>query len=1137
MYLRRVMFKKLIIGGVIVSLLSSTPVFAADPSKEVIKDTIIKFAKEVYEKTLTQATKAKEDIPSENSFNFAFGSVPIPSGVSVKPMEHLITDRYKYGIKIYVCSFGISETSCVNQPKNGNTSSSAKTSTSTTPSTSNKGSVNTQTQGQGNSQGSATNQPSSVNSNQVNNPSSVGITNDPGSVNIENTPSDGSTTPVVEEKPKLPSLFKSLTLKQNGNNLESSIVYAKKNSSTITLTLYKNKKKVSSIQGKGSKSLFIFKNIKSGEYVVTVTSKSSSNSKSSKIKFLELPDKPEEVKITGIDNIRVSWLGDMGNFYIYDENVAEVTGSDITFHFSDGDIVKKYIKKPNLSYTLEGYKKDDLRFINISYRTKVGNTEVTKVRNSYQVKDGVRVTQVSERSVKLSWAADETPVKSELLIEGSGLLKDKEIIVLDKEVREYLISDLSVGGRYKFTILNHYSDESLTKVLSNEFLLVKLPPQITNITLQPLDKSIMLKFLVSESDLSNIDYFIVEYKANDTLVTDSLMVKKSQYIDGILLSNLRNNVTYLVTIKSVNSIGSSSSSTYSSQGLTVPSKPLITEIKTTSSSMDVSWVYDGVNEVNSFLLEYKLTSQSSYTQIPLANNIYNYNITNLLPNSSYDVRVTGRNNNGYGLPSIVRTMVLKSNSNAITLSSPVIRDGEIQLNWSTPSAVLLDDYLKGFRVYYKLNEDSNWTVLNTSGNAESIVFTNLVSGRNYNFKVEANLDGSIGNLITMSNTVSGGFLTRPTDIRNLALTSTSNSISGTFLAPLNSGGGTLTYKIYYKKISDNTYTFWGSTSNLLFTISSLDLGVLYTLRVVASNGGYDSDGILGSKNTVATPEKVSSLAVLRNPLSPNQVTVSWSQPTNNGGEATSKYKVEFKLATDSIYTLLTDQLALNQIAVTSLSGGVTYDFRVTGYNSAGWGISDVIQGIPYGLPSTVNNFQGSSGINNIYLTWLAPSNLGGGSIQGYKLSYKLSSDTSFTVISGVINTLSYDLTGLQANTSYDFKIYAYNEVGNSSEVSLIKSTLPATAPSGVINLMLAPASNQIAVSWSAPNSNGSPITGYRVTVKDLSSPSNTATEIYNGSNLNALASSLTNGVSYEIEVFASNSVGESVGVKATATPN
>jgi hypothetical protein len=114
------------------------------------------------------------------------------------------------------------------------------------------------------------------------------------------------------------------------------------------------------------------------------------------------------------------------------------------------------------------------------------------------------------------------------------------------------------------------------------------------------------------------------------------------------------------------------------------------------------------------------------------------------------------------------------------------------------------------------------------------------------------------------------------------------------------------------------------------------------------------------------------------------------------------------------------------------------------------------------------------------------------------------------------------VTGLENGTAYYVKVRATNGVGTGPDSTASNTVTPAGppfAPTGV-NAFLD--GDRAIVRWTAPDDNGSPITGYTVSA----SPGGSATTV-GGDTTSATISDLEEGTGYTFTVVATNEIGDS----------
>ena len=163
------------------------------------------------------------------------------------------------------------------------------------------------------------------------------------------------------------------------------------------------------------------------------------------------------------------------------------------------------------------------------------------------------------------------------------------------------------------------------------------------------------------------------------------------------------------------------------------------------------------------------------------------------------------------------------------------------------------------------------------------------------------------------------------------------------------------------------------------------------------------------------------------------------------------------------------------------------------------------------------------------LSWSAPA-ANGSTITSYDIEYKPTSTPDWTGATATTSatTSASITTGLSAGTSYDFRVRAVNGVEDGAFSDTVSATA-ADVPDAPGSLSITHGDQELSLTWSAPATNGSPITTYEYRIDNGSIEDA-------GSNLNETITGLTNGTQYSIDVRAVNAIGPSAWSNATATP-
>ncbi len=180
---------------------------------------------------------------------------------------------------------------------------------------------------------------------------------------------------------------------------------------------------------------------------------------------------------------------------------------------------------------------------------------------------------------------------------------------------------------------------------------------------------------------------------------------------------------------------------------------------------------------------------------------------------------------------------------------------------------------------------------------------------------------------------------------------------------------------------------------------------------------------------------------------------------------------------------------------------------------------------------TPTNLVATANAGQVGLTWTAPTTPAGPVID-YRVEYSATGGSSWTVFNDAVSTTTAaTVTGLTNGTAYVFRVTSLSSgsVGTPSAVST--AVVPRAAPGAPINVTGQPGDRQVAVSWTAPSSNGGSAIGlYTVAATPGGATCTTSGQA-------CAISGLDNGTAYTFSVVATNAAGSGLaGTSAPLTP-
>jgi hypothetical protein len=135
---------------------------------------------------------------------------------------------------------------------------------------------------------------------------------------------------------------------------------------------------------------------------------------------------------------------------------------------------------------------------------------------------------------------------------------------------------------------------------------------------------------------------------------------------------------------------------------------------------------------------------------------------------------------------------------------------------------------------------------------------------------------------------------------------------------------------------------------------------------IRSNGSIQSTSTGASFPAKTTPGPISTFSAT--PSSATQMDLSWSAPSSNGNDTVTGYKVEHAVTSVGSYTVFAANQAGTTAAITGLTNGTNYTFRITPINSVGNGQANTFTAtLKFGLGTLTYQEFTSTG------TWTCPA--------------------------------------------------------------------------------------------------------------------------------------------------------------------
>jgi titin len=338
----------------------------------------------------------------------------------------------------------------------------------------------------------------------------------------------------------------------------------------------------------------------------------------------------------------------------------------------------------------------------------------------------------------------------------------------------------------------------------------------------------------------------------------------------------------------------------------------------------------------------------------------------------------------------------------------------------------------------------------------------------------------------------------------------------TWNATADDGGFPVTlYNIY------RNGTLIGTTpdNQLWYNDTGATNGITYSYNVSANNSIGESSLSIGLDSSPMTKPLTPVITDIA--FGDSYLELFWDPPLDNGGSPITFYYI---YKNGPVFASVPG--TQTSFMDTNVNNGITYTYNVSAINIIGESpLSLGMSGTPMKVPSEPLDLQFQEGDGYINLTWIVPADDGGSPITEYFI-YRNG------IVIGTVSSTQFWYNDASAvnGIGYTYNISANNSVGEGSKSSGVIAT-PKARPSAPQNIQADSGDEYVRLTWEAPVSDG----GFSITEYFIYRDGSLYDSVF-GTLLWFNDTNVTNGVTYNYNISANNSVGEgqlSMGVQET----
>jgi hypothetical protein len=739
---------------------------------------------------------------------------------------------------------------------------------------------------------------------------------------------------------------------------------------------------------------------------------------------------------------------------------------------------------------------------------------------------------------------------------------------IDASATSCTVPGLTNGGSYYFVVaaVNSLGYGPYSSASATITPLGSVPGTPTGVTAAAGSGSATVSWTdpTNNGDNPNLHFNVEAYDATTSTISGQFCTVNGANATSCTVSGLTYGVAYYFTVTGANLAGfgpQSSASNTIFPFVAVPGAPTGVTAAAGNGSATVSWT-DPTNNGGSPITSYDAvafdsTNAASGGQFCTVTGATATSCTvqDLTNGDIYYFEVFAINSIGLGPFSGYSTNVVIPTTPAPTAPgtpAAVAGNASATVFWADPTS----NGGSAITYYVALAHDSTnaanggQTCTVSGASATSCTVSGLTNRDTYYFTIVAANANGFGPFSSDSNTVLPTGPTAPGLLTGVIATAGNASATVTWIDPRDNGGSAITsydvlaYDLTTSANGGESCTATGETATSC-TVPGLTNGDKYYFTAVAVNSA--GAGPTSAASPPVTPAPTSPGAPTGVTATPgmNSATVTWTDPTGNGGSAITYYGAvahDSTTASNGGQTCYATGPTATSCTVSGLINGDKYYFTVAAFNSVAVGsdssASPTVTPAPT-VPGAPTGVTAAAGNASALVTWTDPTGNGGSAITSYAVtvddvSSPLTLVQNCTVMGA--SATSCNVPNLVNGDVYFFQVAALNAIGQgvlSSDSNRVVPMAPSTvssaptvpgAPTGVT---ATPGMNSATVFWTDPASNGGAVINYySITATDTTNPAHSRTVTASGATATSLlVTGLMGSEDYYFTVAAENSAG------------